>query len=119
MRGHRGLLASPGLWFAVALSASAAFGVEKWRRNTARSATRAERARMGALVTCLLGDDGHGFARDVGRTRARLRALATQSSLYPSPFLPVPCPSCLGRGPGTWASPWNGALRFPGWPRRC
>ena len=66
MRGHRGLLASPGLWFAVALSASAAFGVEKWRRNTARSATRAERARMGALVTCLLGDDGHGFLVDLG-----------------------------------------------------
>ena len=85
MRGHRGLLASPGLWFAVALSASAAFGVEKWRRNTARSATRAERARMGALVTCLLGDDGHGFARDVGRTRTRLRALAMQSSLDPAP----------------------------------
>ncbi|MFO0626888.1 MAG: hypothetical protein U0325_14855 [Polyangiales bacterium] len=85
MRGHRGLLASPGLWFAIALSASAAFGVEKWRRNTARRATRAERARMSALVTCLLGDDGHGFARDVGRTRTRLRGLAMQTSLTPAP----------------------------------
>lgn len=85
MRGHRGLLASPGLWFALALSASAAFGVERWRRNTARATTRSERARMVALARCMLGGDGPSLARDVARARTRLRALAMQSELAPVP----------------------------------
>ena len=55
------------------------------RPNTARAPPRAERARMGAQVTGPRGDDGHAFARDVGRPRARLRALAMQSSLDPAP----------------------------------
>lgn len=85
MRGHRGLLTSPGLWFALALTASAAYGVEKWRRGASRTATRAERARMSALVTCVLGRDGHAMAREVARSRTRLRALAMQTSLDPAP----------------------------------
>lgn len=85
MRGNRRLLASPGLWFAVALSASAAYGVETWRRGASRTATRSERARMNSLITCVLGADGHTMLRDVARARTRLRALAMQTSLEPAP----------------------------------
>ena len=85
MRGRRGLLASPGLWFALALSGSAAYGVEQWRRNASHRATHVERARLDALVTCLLGDDGRTMVQDPAAIRARLRALAMGTTLDPAP----------------------------------
>lgn len=85
MRGRRGLLASPGLWFALALSGSAAYGVEQWRRNASRRATQTERARWNTLATCLLGRDGPTLVTDPSATRTRLRALAMATSLDPAP----------------------------------
>lgn len=76
---------SYGPWFALAAVATFVYGVESWRRSASRRASNGEQARLHAAVTCLLGADGARLAYSPGEARARLRALAMDTSLTPAP----------------------------------
>ncbi|MDO9017877.1 MAG: hypothetical protein Q7V43_13260 [Myxococcales bacterium] len=62
-----------------------AYGVEHWRSRTAARAGRSERERFAALGLCLVGPDGARRVDHVDETRQRLRRLAMDTSLTPSP----------------------------------
>lgn len=62
-----------------------AYGVEHWRRRTAARAGRSERERFAALGLCLVGPEGARRVDHVDETRRRLRRLAMDTSLTPSP----------------------------------
>lgn len=62
-----------------------AYGVEHWRRRTAARAGRSERERFAALGLCLVGPEGARRVDHVDETRQRLRRLAMDTSLDPSP----------------------------------
>ncbi len=85
MRARRWNLGSAQTWFAVAAIATFVYGVESWRRRASARASTGEQARLHAAVTCLLGADGVPLAYRPGEARARLRALAMDTSLTPSP----------------------------------
>ncbi len=74
-----------GAWFALAAVGTFVYGVESWRRGASTRASRGEQARFHAAVTCLLGADGARLAYSPGEARARLRALAMDTPLEPSP----------------------------------
>lgn len=76
---------SYGNWFALAAVATFVYGVESWRRHASRRASTGEQRRFHAAVTCLLGADGGRLAYSPGEARARLRALAMDTSLTPAP----------------------------------